>query len=117
MKRIAKILVAIAINAVVLYLAAKFIDGFHVSANPLDVLIVAFVLAILNLLAKPILKLILSPVIILTLGLGLIIVNAVILYILDFLMGQLTIDSIVALLIAAVFVSVGNFVYHLATKS
>ena len=63
----------------------------------------------------------LGPVIILTLGLGVIIVNAIILFILpiiadhiDFLHGSITIQTIPALFFATLVVSIINFIIHLA---
>jgi uncharacterized membrane protein YvlD (DUF360 family) len=71
-------------------------------------------------LLKPLLALVLGPIILITLGLGIIIVNAIILYLLpilanhlDFLRGSITIQSIPALFLATIIVSVVNFVIHL----
>jgi putative membrane protein len=70
---------------------------------------------------KPVLTLVLGPVIILTLGLGIIIVNAIILWLLpiianniDFLHGSIIIQNIPALLFATLVVSVVNFIIHAA---
>ena len=81
--------VAILANAVALFAATKLITGFHVSLEPQNLAIAAIVLTVINLFIKPLLKLILSPIIILTLGLGIIAINAFILYTMMQLMPQI----------------------------
>ena len=119
---LAKIAFVIAGNALALWLANQYIPGFVLNANWLQLATIGLILALLNFIVKPILTLILGPIIVLTLGLGIIIVNAVIIYLLpvladhlDFLKGSISIQSILALLLATLLVSAINFVIHLAT--
>ena len=97
-------------------------SGFLLSAPLLGLILLGLTLAILNFLLKPVLTLVLGPLIIITLGLGLIVVNAIILWFasylsnlpqLDFIHGSITIQSIPALLLATIIVSVVNFIIHL----
>jgi putative membrane protein len=60
--------------------------------------------------------LLLGPIIIITLGLGAILVNAVILKVLDFLSPALSIQGLLALLYATIIVSVINLVFHFMTR-
>ncbi len=106
-------------NAVALWLANLFIPGFVVHATVLQLLLVAFVLALLNWILKPILTLFFGPIIILTLGIGVLIVNAVILLLLpwlanhiDFLRESINIQNIPALILATVLVSIVNLMVH-----
>jgi putative membrane protein len=108
-------------NALALWLANQYVPGFALHGNWVAIVLVALILSLLNFLLKPVLTLVLGPVIILTLGLGLIVVNALILYLLpivanhiDFLRGSIMIQSIPALFFATLIVSVINFVIHLA---
>lgn len=108
-------------NMAALWIADRIVPGFVMSGGWIIFLLVALVLAVLNFLLKPILTLILGPVIVLTLGLGVLVVNAVILWLLpivtdhiDFLRGSITIQSIPALLFATLIVSIVNFIIHLA---
>lgn len=122
---LAKIVLIVAGNAFALYLAERFVPGFILNATLTQLTAIAFVLAILNFILKPVLTLLLGPLIVLTLGLGLIAVNAAILWSLtqvaeriDFLKGSITIQPdqfIPALLLATLIVSAVNFVIHLAT--
>jgi len=115
-----KILIVILGNALALWLAYLWVPGFILTANFLQLFVIGLILAVLNFLLKPLLSLVLGPIILITLGLGIIIVNAIILYLLpiladhlDFLRGSITIQNIPALFLATIIVSVVNFAIHL----
>ena len=116
MRFLAKILVAIAANAIGLWVAAAYIPGFVLTSDPKELIKIALILTLLNFIVRPILKLVLGPVILLTLGLGLIIVNALVLYILDKLSAGLTIESVLALFYATLLIGVINFIFHLIKR-
>lgn len=118
---LARIFIIIVGNAFALWVANQYVSGFALHANWLQLALIALILAILNFVLKPVLTLILGPIIVLTLGLGVIIVNAVIMYLLplvannlDILHGSIRIETIPALLFATLIVSAVNFVIHLA---
>jgi putative membrane protein len=118
---LARIILIILGNALALWLANMYVPGFILAATLWQLALIAFVLALLNFLLKPLLTLVLGPIIILTLGLGVIVVNAIILYLLpiitnhiDFLRGSITIQTIPALLFTTLIVSAVNFIIHLA---
>lgn len=116
MRWLSKIIFLVAVNALGLWAAGKYINGFHLNGGLKELLSIAVILTVLNLVLRPILKLFFGPIIVITLGLGLIVVNAIILYVLDFLSVNLTIDTITALLYATLLTSAINFVFHLATR-
>jgi len=116
MKFAAKFIVAIVANAAGLLAAGYFVNGFNIETNPQNLAVLAIVLTVLNLFLKPFLKLLLGPVIILTFGLGLILVNMTVLYILDMLSKSLTIENISALVYSSIIIGLVNFVFHMATK-
>lgn len=72
----------ILLTAVVVVFLAKFLPGVTV-AGYFTAIVVALVLALLNLIVKPILILLTLPVTILTFGLFLIVINAVIILLAD----------------------------------
>jgi putative membrane protein len=113
---VGRVLVALIANILGLLAAAYFVQGFTVAGDAMTYLKIGIILTVLNLILKPLLKLILSPVIILTLGLGLIVVNALVLYILDFLSPDLTIQGTLPLIYGALIIGVINFFFHFATK-
>ncbi len=118
MRWIWKLILAVAVNAAGLLACAYWIPGFSLVTNDVKaVLIVGASLTLLNMFLKPVLKLVLGPFILLTLGLGLIIVNAIILFLLDYLSSALTIHTTLALLEATLVFTAVNFVFHLATRN
>jgi uncharacterized membrane protein YvlD (DUF360 family) len=58
----------------------------------------------------------LGPIIIITLGLGIIIINAIILYLLDYFLVQITISGLYPLIYATLIISVINLVFHFSAK-
>jgi putative membrane protein len=117
----ARLIIIVGGNALALWAANTWVPGFILNGNWVTLIFIALVLAVLNFLLKPLLTLVLGPIIILTLGIGVIIVNAIILYILpiiadhiDFLNGSIKIQTIPALLLATLLISVINFLIHLA---
>lgn len=108
-------------NAFALWLAQQYVPGFILQATMLQLLVIALILALLNFFLKPLLALVLGPIIILTLGLGVLIVNAIIIYLLpilashlDLLRGSISIETIPALILTTLIVSIVNFIIHLA---
>jgi putative membrane protein len=81
-KLIARIVIIFIINLIGLALAAHFVKGFSLSSDPVAYLKVAAIFTILNLFVRPILKLLLSPLILITFGIGIFVVNALVLYLL-----------------------------------
>lgn len=108
-----KILIAIAVNALALWAAMIYVPGFVISGDITTYLELAVIFMALNLIVKPILRLFFGPFIILTLGLGLFVINAVILKILDILSASLTIETIPALLWATLVIGFANFLLRL----
>lgn len=117
MRIIAKIVVAFLINGAALWLAAIYIRDFRLDTDPPVLASAALALTVLNLFLRPILKLVLSPIIFITLGLGLLLVNGLILAILDKLSSHLTIETFGALFYGTLILSVANAIYHWATRS
>lgn len=119
---IARIIIAVVVNALGLLAAATFIPGVQLTATLQELLILAIIFTALYFVLRPIVKLILGPFLVLTLGLGLIVVNAVMLYLLDFVAGKfmmsqnLSINGIMPLLETSLLLSVLNFILHYAEK-
>ena len=117
MRLIAKIVMAVLVNFAALFVADHFIPGVDLAADLWVVLGIAGILTLLNFFLKPLLKLLFGPLILLTLGLALLVVNMIVLKLLDFLSPGLSISGIVALLEAAIVFGAVNLVLHSATKS
>lgn len=100
--------ISVAINAAVIWLIQWLFDGFVVNGGLKEFLLSGAFLALLNLLAKPMLRLITAPLIIITLGLFLIVINAFLLWLTDYLFPFIEIESISVLLGATVILGIIN---------
>jgi putative membrane protein len=101
-----QLIIRILINAAALWLAARYIDGISLTGSVWSILLVALVFGVVNALLRPILKILSLPVVILTLGLFTIVINAVLLGITAVLMDNFSIDGVVPALLASLVVSV-----------
>lgn len=118
----ARLILVVCGNVLALWLSNRYVPGFVLNQPYwVNLLIIGLILALLNFLLKPLLTLVLGPVIVLTLGLGLIVVNALILWLfplvlnhIDFLRGSIIIQTIPALFLATLIVSAINLLIHLA---
>ena len=73
------LILRLAVNAGAVWLAVQMIDGLDFDGTWITLGIIAVIIAVLNAVVKPIAKLLSLPFIILTLGLFLLVVNAVLL--------------------------------------
>lgn len=87
-----KLLLRILITSGLVLLIAHFMLGVHV-ANFTTALIVAVVLGLLNIFIKPILVILTLPFTIVTLGLFLLVINAIIILLCDNIVGGFGVDS------------------------
>jgi putative membrane protein len=117
MKLVSKIILAFVSSAIALWAATYFVSGFELSFELRPFLTVVAVFTLLNVFLRPVLKLIMSPVIILTLGLGIILVNAFVLYLLDFILVEITINGLLSLLYATLIISIINVLTHFSAKN
>lgn len=100
-----RFLIRLLMTAVVVVLLAKFLPGVAV-AGYLTAIIVAVVLAILNIIVKPILVLFTLPVTILTFGLFLLVINAVIILLADAFISGFNVDGFWVALIFSLLLSI-----------
>mgnify|MGYP001593207918 CR=1 FL=1 len=104
-------------NAVALYVAFLIVPGFGVSGSWEQYLIAGLVLALLNMIVRPILKVISFPIILFTLGLFTFIINTLMLWILDYLVSFVTIEGFAALVGATIIVSIVNLFFSIIAKT
>ncbi|MFK8284315.1 phage holin family protein [Capnocytophaga canis] len=72
-----KYILSLLITSVIIFLLGNILPGVHIT-DYFSAVLVAFVLSILNVLVKPVLAIISIPITILTLGLFMFVINAVI---------------------------------------
>jgi len=81
------------INIVALWAAEALISGIHFTGNFATIVLAALVFALVNLLLKPIVKLLALPLIVLTLGFAYFFVNLLMLYVTTWIVGPFQIAS------------------------
>ena len=102
--------------ALAVVVLANILPGVTVDSY-LTAVIVAVVLSLLNFLVKPILIILTLPVTILTLGLFLLIINALIILLADFLVGGFAVSNIWWALLFSLLLSLLNSILHSFLKS
>jgi putative membrane protein len=104
-----KLILRILINAAALWLAATIVPGIH-AGGPGSILAIALVFGVVNVLIRPVMKLLTCPVILLTLGLFTLVVNALMLWLAAWIGGmfgiEFTVDGFVAAFLGALLVAV-----------
>jgi putative membrane protein len=100
-------------NILALWVADELISGIHFSGNFATIVIAALVFAVVNLLLKPIVKLLALPVIVLTLGIALFFVNLLMLYITDWLVSGFKITSFWSAVWATIVIWLVNWVLQI----
>src|SRR5579872_1630241 len=102
-----RFIVHLIVTALLLVLVSQFVHGIHVRDLP-TALLAALVLGVVNFLVRPILVLITLPVTILTLGLFLIVINALMLELTSRLVSGFVVQTFAAALIGAVLLGLFN---------
>jgi putative membrane protein len=109
-------IIRLLITAAVAYGLSMVLSGVHIPDFK-DALIFALVLALLNLFIKPLLVILTLPISIVTLGLFLFVINALIILLADKLMDGITIDGFWwALLFSLILSVVSSFAASLLDK-
>ncbi|HEX4952260.1 MAG TPA: phage holin family protein [Thermoanaerobaculia bacterium] len=80
-------------NAVGLLLAAKILSGVHYQGGILYLLLAGVVIGLINLLVKPVVKILSCPLIVLTLGLFFLVINGLMFSLAAWLLDGLSVDG------------------------
>lgn len=110
-----KLLLRWIINAIAVYVAAALLTGISVEGGPLTYLWIALVLGLANALIAPVLKLLTCPLIILTLGLFTLVINAAMLGLAAWLIPNFQVAGVGSALIGALIISVVSAVLSVLT--
>lgn len=116
MRIIFRFIAKILANAAGILIAAYFVPGIIFRGDWIDLAITGFILALANSIIKPILKFITGPLIVLTMGLFMIIINIIILWLVAWLMPELTITDFWAYFWGVLILSILNAITHVITK-
>ncbi|OGG15233.1 hypothetical protein A2773_04680 [Candidatus Gottesmanbacteria bacterium RIFCSPHIGHO2_01_FULL_39_10] len=110
-----KLIIELLIKAFVLLVTTRLVPGFNIDSWT-TALIVAFILGVLNIFIKPILLFLTLPATILTLGLFMFVVNALLLIIASKLVSGFQIESFGTAIIAAVVITIISSLVNLFIK-
>jgi putative membrane protein len=108
-----------AINTLAVLVAVYMVPGIHFKDDRLwTPFVTSLVLGILNAFIRPILMLLALPLLIFTLGLFTLVINALLLYFVSFLLGNyFAIDSFGAAFLGALVISIVSMLLNLITGS
>lgn len=106
-----KLLVKIVITAILVLVISHFMKGVHV-AGFVTALLVAVVLGLLNIFIKPIFVLLTLPFTIFTLGLFLLVINAIIILLCTNIVGGFSIDSFWTALLFSIVLSISQSIMY-----
>jgi putative membrane protein len=83
-----RIILKLLITAAAVWVAVQLISGLEFTGNWINLLVIAVILAVVNTLARPIVTVLSLPIVLLTLGLFLLVINAAMLGITVWLSGE-----------------------------
>jgi putative membrane protein len=112
MRFITKLILSIVANALAIFLAAKYIIPQYMTftGDVVDYLTVGLILALANIFIRPILKIVSAPLIFITMGLFLIVINIIILFAVDWFVEALNIISLWGYLWGSIIIAIVNAV-------
>lgn len=111
-----KFLIQIFTNALAIFLADYLVPGFVFEGDILTLFIAGLILGLINVFIKPILKLISAPLIALSFGLFIIIINIVLLWLLQYFVPELTISGFWAYFWGVIIISLVNIAFGVYRK-
>ena len=117
MKLLQKFALLFIANAIALYLATKFVDGVSIPLALESFALVVAVLSLIHLFIRPLIRMALTPLIILTLGLASILVNALTLYLLGLILPTVVISGLLPLFLTTLIVSIISTIFATASKT
>ena len=117
MKTLSHLVLSFVTNSFALWGAGVLVTGVTIPSDPLLFVRVAILFTFVWVLVRPLVKLVLGPLIIITFGLGVLVVNALVLYVVARLTQDFTITGLAPLVYATVLISAVNVVVHVAAKT
>jgi putative membrane protein len=87
-------IIRVFINAVAIFITASILPGVHIANDGIaTLLLIGLVIGLINAFVKPVLKLLSCPLVLLTLGLFVLVINGLLLLLADALLDTLTIEN------------------------
>jgi len=111
-----KLILQILANALAIGMAVYFVPQITFKGDLIDYLIIGVILTAANLIIRPILKIISAPLIFITAGLFMIVINAIILFGVDWFVEELTITGFWGYFWGIIIISILNGIIVGSTK-
>jgi len=108
MRFITKFILRIIANALAIFIAVRLIKEITFTGDIIDYIVVGIVLALANMFVRPILKIVSAPLIFITMGLFMIVINAIILFAVDYFIEALTINGFMGYLWGTIIIAIAN---------
>lgn len=105
-----RFIVVLLMNGLLVYAASGLLSGVYVSSY-FEAIIVAVLLAIVNTFIKPIITILTLPVTILTLGFFLLIINAGMILLVDWLLDGFRVDGWFSAIVFSILLAIFNLVF------
>ena len=106
-----RFIVQILTNGLAIFLADYLLPGFVFEGDILTLFIAGLILGLINFFIRPILKLISAPLIILSLGLFILVINMGLLWLLEYFVNELTITGLWTYLWGTLIIGMVNMVF------
>lgn len=122
MRFIGRLIFHVFLNAIAIIVAANIVVGFIFNGDTYALVVAAAVLTAVNTFIRPVIKLMLGPLIILTFGIFTIIINAVSLFLVPYLLNflgfgtPLVIQGYLPLILATLIISAVNIIVGFLAK-
>ena len=108
-------LIKILVTALVVFLLSRFLSGVHIDTY-WTAIVFALVLAVLNYTVKPILSILMFPITILTLGLFMLVINALVVWMSSGLVEGIQIDNFWWALLFSLILSLASSILYSESK-
>ena len=109
------------INAIALYVAVLVVPGIHMERDWVALALIALIFGVVNTLIRPVLKVLSCPLVVLSLGLFTLVINAAMLLLVSWIAGQLGIgfwvDTFGAAFWGGVLISVVSVVLNMLIRT
>jgi len=111
-----RFIIQILTNGLAIFLADYLVPGFIFEGDILTLAIAGLILGLINVFVRPILRLISTPLIVLSLGLFIIVINMTLLWLLEYFVPELTITGFWTYLWGSLIISAVNLVFGYKKK-
>ncbi len=113
-----KLLIRLVVNAIALWVAVQIVPGLTYEGGPVALIVIALIFGVINALVRPILLLLTCPLVMLTLGLFILVVNTAMLWLTIQIAGSLGLsaDGFLAIFLGSVIISIVSAVLNIFVK-